>query len=348
MINGQENNFSTKVQQLSKKKEKKQTREDEKNTEIETATGKKRFQLAAKNLFLTYPKCNGSKEDLLKMLLEHKYLTPHFIMIAQERHQDGNLHLHAYIQNKEKCTISSPKSLDFQGCHGDYKSAKGNYYEVKDYLEKDDEVPLVWGEPNMAKNKSEETKFGIAQRNKLLASKPLPLLVESGDVKIEQYCQIKKCVQTYQMDSIPVGGYMGSRRVLWICDQPGKGKSRWVRENFTSFYTKPQNKWWDGYRQEPVIVLDDFDKQGSCLAHYLKIWTDVYSFFGEVKGGTVPCNYHIMIITSNYWPNEIWSEENESQLIKAIERRMTIVNLNGAMDITEELKALLESVSTKN
>lgn len=68
-----------------------------------------------------------------------------------------------------------------------------------------------------------------------------------------------------------------------------------------------------------MVVLDDLDKQGVCLSHYLKIWLDRYPSYGEIKGGTVPLNYNLFIITSNYLPSDLWPED--AVLCSAIERR---------------------------
>lgn len=70
------------------------------------------------------------------------------------------------------------------------------------------------------------------------------------------------------------------------------------------------------------MILDDFDKGGACLGHYLKIWTDRYACTGETKGGQIPLNYDKFIITSNYTPEQLWPED--ATLVQAIRRRFKV------------------------
>jgi hypothetical protein len=111
-------------------------------------------------------------------------------------------------------------------------------------------------------------------------------------------------------------------RGVWIWGPPGTGKSHTARLHDPEAFLKQQNKWWDGYTGQKTVILDDFDKQGACLGHYLKIWADKYACSGEFKGGTVHLHHRNFIITSNYHPAQIWEED--AVLLAAIERRFKI------------------------
>lgn len=104
---------------------------------------------------------------------------------------------------------------------------------------------------------------------------------------------------------------------LWVYGPPGSGKSHYARMNFTDIYIKAQNKWFDGYVGQKVILLDDFDT--SVLGHYLKIWSDKWECSGEIKGGTVNLKHTKFIITSNYLLSELWKDDEPMR--RAIERR---------------------------
>lgn len=278
---------------------------------------------------MTYPRCRVLRTDLQLFLL--KKLKVKYLIISEEKHEDGEPHLHAYVQLLNKCDFRSPNCLDYDGCHGNYQVAKGTYDQNMEYLTKEDKEPLEWGIPDkFAGDRSKETIAGIKEKNKKIINGDLLELVNNGDIYIGNYLSIKKNVCQYKMDSITIGQYR-EIECKWIWGVPGVGKSRWVRDNYKQFYTKPQNKWWDGYKQEHVVLLDDFDKQGECLSHYIKIWSDVYTFYGEIKGGTVPCAYNTFIITSNYQPSDIWTDRT---LVDAITRRFEVIELTSRANIT--------------
>lgn len=118
-------------------------------------------------------------------------------------------------------------------------------------------------------------------------------------------------------------------RGVWFYGPPGTGKSHTARERYPNAYVKMQNKWWDGYAGEHHVLLDDFDMNGGDkLGHYMKIWADKYACSGEVKNSMLQLQHRVLVVTSNYHPNQIW----EGEMLKAIERRFTFTHFDKLRD----------------
>jgi hypothetical protein len=175
----------------------------------------------------------------------------------------------------------------------------------------------------------DNTKFTLGQRKMKrnskvdwakqldLAKRGLEDQIDPG-VYLRCYSTIKKIKAEY-LEAAPDAEEVTG---LWIWGPPGSGKSRLAREAYPGIFDKPVNKWWDGYRCGPAL-LDDFDKCHKVLGHFLKRWTDRYSFSAEVKGGTINIRPPKIVITSNYSIDEIFGEDES--LVSAIKRRCTII-----------------------
>lgn len=94
------------------------------------------FRLAAKHLFLTYPKCDLSPEkakELLDDILQTWKLSSYFIV--QEQHKDQDFHLHCYLQTKKKIEIKNSSKLDLifndTTFHGNYQAAKSKHHIIQ-------------------------------------------------------------------------------------------------------------------------------------------------------------------------------------------------------------------------
>jgi len=117
---------------------------------------------------------------------------------------------------------------------------------------------------------------------------------------------------------------------VWIWGPTGCGKSRRVRDENPLFYSKPMSKWWDGYANEDVVVLDDFaPEHGKYLGYFLKIWADHYVFNAEVKGSMLRIRPKRVIITSQYPLHACFEEE---QTISALTRRFKIERMGPIPD----------------
>lgn len=167
-----------------------------------------------------------------------------------------------------------------------------------------------------------------AEKNKILIEKPIVELVEEGHIAFTQMPNIIKAKNFWTM--VNPGEPKKKSNNLWIHGDPGCGKTWFVKEEFkSSLYEKPMNKWWDGYKGEDFVLIDDFDRQGTCLGHYLKIWADRYfGWKAETKGGTIQPNFIRLIITSNYTPEELWGgPTGDDQLVAAITRRFKVIEM---------------------
>lgn len=99
---------------------------------------------------------------------------------------------------------------------------------------------------------------------------------------------------------------MPETKGIWYVGKSGCGKSSTARREFPDSYMKLANKWWDGYKGQKTVILDDLDKSHEKLAYHLKIWGDHYGCTLEIKGGAVASNFEKIIVTSQYYPDDIF------------------------------------------
>ena len=128
-------------------------------------------------------------------------------------------------------------------------------------------------------------------------------------------------------------------RGIWIWGKSGSGKSRYVRDfalkNNKRLYPKLCNKWWDGYKGEEIVCMDDLMPVHNCLCQHLKIWTDRYGCVLETKGGAITDNYKYFFVTSQYELKTIFPDPEDQS---ALERRFKIFNIKDLIGLNIELK----------
>lgn len=93
-------------------------------------------------------------------------------------------------------------------------------------------------------------------------------------------------------------------RVYWGSTGTGKTHRAWEEAKaMGAVYIKsPSTKWWDGYKGQEQVILDEFDGQIG-ITHLLR-WLDKYPCSVEIKGGQVPLKALHFWITSNKRPEE--------------------------------------------
>nr|AFV52563.1 Rep [Tomato leaf deformation virus] len=111
----------------------------------------KRFQISAKNYFLTYPHCSLTKEEALSQFQNlNTPINKKYIKICRELHENGEHHLHVLIQFEGKYNCKNQRFFDLVSptrsahFHPNIQGAKSSS-DVKSYIDKDGDT-LEWGE----------------------------------------------------------------------------------------------------------------------------------------------------------------------------------------------------------
>lgn len=109
---------------------------------------------------------------------------------------------------------------------------------------------------------------------------------------------------------------------IWFWGETGTGKSVTAAKEYPGAYYKMWNKWWDGYQGEDSVVIEDVSPTNAVhLGDRLKIWADHGPFIAEVKGGAQFIRPKWIVVTSQYKPESVWTDE---QTILAIRRRFRV------------------------
>ncbi len=317
------------------------------------------FRLQAVRIYLTYPQCDTTKEVVLQRAKDRWGEELRWIVIGQENHADGNLHLHIAICFVRKKDFQSASYLDFLTMtHGNYQAMK-KMRECLEYCTKDG-------------NYLEE---GICAADWLMAQQPVSARIakavaDGKDLEevhsefpsymvrnlrqVEYYISWRKRMRT-QMREPEWDGVMCARdaphpthaivawlnrnilsprihkqRQLWIWGPPNVGKSSlllllstWLRVLWMPKEENYYDLWEDNVYD--LMVIDEFrgQKKLTWMNEVLEGVPLVMPFKGgqRMKTQNIP-----IIICSNGTPNQSYSKV-DVQWLAPLEARLKVVEV---------------------
>ena len=234
-----------------------------------------------------------------------------YIIVGREVAPSTNTpHLQGYCEFANARTFARLHQL-FPGAH--VESARGSGVQCREYCIKDGDF-RERGEPPRDPGAREKKRWKEALQ-----------MAKEGkfdDIPADIYVRYIGNLQRIHRESLPPIDSLPHTTGLWVMGPTGVGKSRSVREEFPGLYPKPLNKWWDGYKGNKQVLIDDVDpSHGSWIGSFLKIWADHYPFIAEKKGGSELIRPERIICTSQYRLDQIFTD---SEVLKALERRFEI------------------------
>lgn len=111
--------------------------------------------------------------------------------------------------------------------------------------------------------------------------------------------------------------------LFWGRTGTGKSKRAWEEAGLDAYSKDPRTKFWDGYRGESNVVIDEF--RGSIDVSHLLRWLDRYPVRVEIKGSSTPLLCQRIWITSNL-PVDQWFCCLDSETLDALKRRIQITH----------------------
>lgn len=133
----------------------------------------------------------------------------------------------------------------------------------------------------------------------------------------------------------------------WWYGATGTGKSKLAWDKYGKIcFQKMLNKWWDGYCDEPVVVIEEWSPKNEVTASALKIWADRYPFTAQIKGGVLQkIRPRKIVVLSNYRLSDCFPDNRD---LEPLQRRFTEIKFPDEKQRADfRANALLENLRSQ-
>jgi len=243
-----------------------------------------------------------------------------YIVYGREIGKDGTRHLQGYVYFHNQ---RQRKAVARMLPRAHLEPSNGTAAQNRDYCTKDGSF-FEHGEMPMESHNARE-KGGAATKARYAAAL---IAAESGTLdsikRDDPQLYIlhgPRLESLYAPKSVPLDGDLLHE---WWVGPSGSGKSRLLWELYPNHFPKALNKWWDRYRHEDVVAIEEWAPKNDCTASSLKKWADRYPFPGEIKGGVMQkLRPRKVIVLSNYTPQQCFLNNED---LEPILRRFTVIH----------------------
>lgn len=247
--------------------------------------------------------------DTIVEHLKQNHAQVDYLVFGFEIGQSGTPHLQGFIQCKHPISLRRIKEI-LGTVTAHVESRKGSVLSAIQYCKKDGKF-FEQGDPQRLQDSKENQQSKWATIIKHAEDNEL---IKIKELYPSEYIRYYKTLCSLQI---------GHNLILptitneWWHGPTGTGKSYNVWKQYPNHYQKELNKWWDNYRGEEVVVIEEWCPKNECTASQLKIWADRYPFTAQIKGGTLQkIRPKKIIITSNYTIDQCFQNKEDAEPIK--------------------------------
>lgn len=238
-------------------------------------------------------------------LLEHFGLEEY--VISEEKHKDGQPHLHAFLKLKKKKRVKV-NTFDLEDFHGNYQVAR-SWQSVKEYVIKDNNfITNLNLKAAMRKQSKRLTveDFETDPLELLKGGRLYPLSLNNFLKNRESYRTLISKQGTDRKSNSPIK----KRRHEWLYGASNTGKTTILRQEIAdcpeNWFQIPYNNDWNGYYNQEHLYADEY--KGQLKINDLNRICDGGAKM-NTKGGTVQLADDVIVhIVSNYSIEECYNE----------------------------------------
>lgn len=309
-------------------------------------SGKRKFRINAKNLFLTYPKNDNEPVDVMNRIIDHFGMEKiSYICVSQEEHEDKTLHLHALVCLKAKVDIpnATPILEQWGGKNGNYENPR-NVRNVLDYVKKHGVFVEKGEAPTAAKQKiSQQVAEGVANGLSLDQLDEMDRGYMMLNMKrIESYMSYHSKKKARLEEKRPPLIYHKwghaiefgmprehKQKQYWIYGPPNTGKTTFILNIFTEGFKGfqiPENNdfsgWDDNY---DFSYIDEFN--GQLTIQFLNLWLEGVPMHLNTKGGSSRKTKNIpTFIISNLPPDRVYWKVSQ-EILDTLLVRINVIKI---------------------
>lgn len=258
---------------------------------------------------------NNYSEEEVKHI-EELIKSSEYGVYQRERGKNGTAHIQGYVYSKSQRTLAAWKRVIGPRAHIEF--AKGSAAQNRTYCTKEEtrEPGTDYFEHGSMPRQGERTDLEAVAAAVAAGESDQEIAQKfPGDV-IRYHRGIQYLRGLYEVPR------RWKTRVFWWYGPTGTGKSFEANQRFPEAYWKMGcNRWWDGYRGDAAVIIDDYRRDLCTFAELLRL-LDQYPYRVEFKGGSCQFAARDLVITTPLHPRDTWAgrtEEDIQQLLRRID-----------------------------
>jgi len=283
-----------------------------------------KFTLKTRDFALTYAKCTETPERLLDYFRCKFDDKQSYIAVVREFHKDGDPHLHAHVQFKNRFHATE-RTFDFSDFHPNVQGVK-NSLHWKGYLEKAG-TPLTSGEFQILTKKKEKLS------NFDLLNGDLQGMIDNEELSIFSLSAVLNARKAYQeirarqKPDLPLSfpaNWEGltltvhppsvKQRHYWLYSSvPNMGKSTFLQlldNTYRASYYSCAEKFQSINADSQLLLFDEFGKGNSTTITVLNLICDGSYKFPCKSRPALTLNKPLAVVASNFPISDVYPNSN--------------------------------------